>query len=91
MRVTNGKTRFRLIPQVMLLFALGILVTGIITYFTQRSLSDSAIQEQIEALAQEIAGEAAASIREYPASDWLLTYWYRPWGRAGNRFSVGPT
>ena len=60
----------------MLLFALGILVTGIITYFTQRSLSDSAIQAQTEALAREIAGEAAASIREYPASDWLLSYWY---------------
>ena len=35
----------------MLLFALGILVTGIITYFKQRSLSDSAIQEQVETLA----------------------------------------
>lgn len=76
MRVTNGKTRFRLIPQVMLLFALGILVTGIITYFTQRSLSDSAIQEQVETLANKVAEEAAASIHEYPAYDWLLSYWY---------------
>ena len=76
MRVTNGKTRFRLIPQVMLLFALGSLVTGIITYFTQRSLSDSAIQEQVETLANKVAEEAAASIHEYPAYDWLLSYWY---------------
>ena len=74
MRVTNGKTQFRLIPQVLLLFALGILVTGIITYFTQRSLSDSAIQEQVETLANKVAEEAAASIHAYPAYDWLLSY-----------------
>ena len=60
----------------MLLFALGILVTGIITYFTQRSLSDPAIQEQVETLANKVAEEAAASIHEYPAYDWLLSYWY---------------
>ena len=65
MRVTNGNARFRLIPQVMLLFALGILVTGIITCFAQRSLSDSAIQEQVETLANKVAKEAAASIHEY--------------------------
>jgi hypothetical protein len=52
----------------MLLFALGILVTGIITYYTQRSLSDSAIQEQVETLANKVAEEAADSIHEYPAN-----------------------
>lgn len=73
---TNEKKIFRLIPQVMILFAFGILVTGIITFFTQRSLSDSAIRKQTEARASEIAEEAATSIREYPAYKKLLSYWY---------------
>ena len=70
------KKKLRLIPQVMLLFAIAVLAAGIITYFTQRSLSDSAILEQTEALADEVAEETLTAIREYPASDWLLSYWY---------------
>ena len=73
---TNEKKSFRLIPQVMILFAFGILVTGIITFFTQRSLSDSEIRKQTETRASEIAEEAATSVREYPAYKKLLSYWY---------------
>ena len=76
MRITNGKKKFKLIPQVLLLFALSVLVTGIVTFLTQRSLSDSAIRQQTEALASQVAEEVNAAIREYPASDWLLSYWY---------------
>lgn len=76
MRITNGKKKFKLIPQVLLLFALSVLVTGIVTFLTQRSLSDSAIRQQTEALASQVAEEVHAAIREYPASDWLLSYWY---------------
>ena len=47
--------KFKLIPQVMLLFALSVLVTGIVTFITQRSLSDSAIRQQTEALASQVA------------------------------------
>ena len=68
--------KFRLIPQVMLLFAIAVLAAGSITYFSQRSLSDSKIRERTEALANEVAEETLTAIREYPASDWLLAYWY---------------
>ena len=68
--------KFKLIPQVMLLFALSVLVTGIVTFITQRSLSDSAIRQQTEALASQVAEEVTMAVREYPASDWLLSYWY---------------
>ena len=60
----------------MILFAFDILVTGIITFFTQRSLSDSAIRKQTETRASEIAEEAATSVREYPAYKKLLSYRY---------------
>jgi serine phosphatase RsbU (regulator of sigma subunit) len=68
--------RYKLIPLVILLFALCVIVTGIVTFITQSSLSDAAIRRQTEALASEISEEAAAAVREYPASDWLLAYWY---------------
>ncbi len=67
---------FKLIPQVIFLFALSVLVTGIVTFVIQSSLSDSAIRQQTEALASEISKEVIAAIREYPASDWMLSYWY---------------
>ena len=76
MTMAKEKKKFKLIPQVILLFAIGILATGLTTWLTQRSLSDSAIQEQIEVLAQEISQETAAAIQEYPAYDWLLSYWH---------------
>ncbi|MBR5738670.1 MAG: hypothetical protein IKY02_01630, partial [Lachnospiraceae bacterium] len=67
---------FKLIPQVFFLFALSVLVTGIVTFITQSSLSDSAIRQQTETLASEISEEVTSAVREYPASDWLLSYWY---------------
>ncbi len=76
MKNSNGKKKIRLIPQVMLLFAAAVFAAGFITYFTQRSISDSGIRVQTEALADEVAEETLAAIREYPASDWLLSYWY---------------
>ncbi len=76
MSTTKEKKISRLIPQVMILFAIGIIVTGIITFFTQRSLSDSAIRQQTEARASEIGKLVKASIREYPAYERLLSYWY---------------
>ena len=60
----------------MLLFALGVIVTGIITYSAQRSRSGMAIRQQTEGLATLVADETISSIREYPAYSWLLSYWH---------------
>ena len=76
MTITKNKKRLRLIPQVMILFAIGIVITGIITFITESSLSDKSIREQTEARTREMATEAAAAVREFPASNWLLSYWY---------------
>ena len=71
------KKRFRLIPQVVVLFLISILVTGVITYLTQRRLSDDNIVQQTETLAASISAETVSAIEEYPAHEWLLTYWYK--------------
>ena len=76
MSTVEDKKRSRLLYEVMILFAIGILVTGVITYVTESSLSDTSVTEQAEARTSEMAEEAVTAIREYPASNWLLSYWY---------------
>ena len=65
-----------ILRQVALLFALGVLATGLITYVSQHSVSDAGVKTQTESLASEIADEVEKSVREYPAWEWLIEYWY---------------
>ena len=59
-----------------MLFALGILATGLITYMSQHKISGTGVKNQTESLAAEIAEEVESSVREYPAWEWLIEYWY---------------
>ena len=68
--------RIGIITQVALLFALGVLATGIITYFSQRAAAVSNVREEIAFIAARTADEVRMAVREYPASAWLLRYWY---------------
>ena len=63
-------------PQVMVLFVIGILLTGIITHITESVLTGVSVTQQTESRTSEMAEEAVMAIREYPASNWLLSYWY---------------
>ena len=76
MTITENKKLFRLIPQVMVLFVIGILLTGIITHITESVLTGVSVTQQTESRTSEMAEEAVMAIREYPASNWLLSYWY---------------
>ena len=76
MTITENEKRFRLMPQVMILFVIGIMLTGIITYITEKVLTDVSVTQQTESRTSEMAEEAVMAIREYPASNWLLSYWY---------------
>ena len=64
-----------LIRQVALLFAVGIIITGVLTFFSQRYLSETAVKRQTEVLAGAVADEVSLSVREYAAYRWLLRYW----------------
>lgn len=81
MTVTENKKLFRLIPQVMILFVIGIILTGIITHITESALSGVSVTQQTESHTSEMAEEAVIAIREYPASNWLLSYWYTHAGK----------
>lgn len=65
-----------IIRQVAILFAIGIILTGMTTFTAQHTLADSQVRGQLESIASATAGEVSMAIREYPAYKWLLNYWY---------------
>jgi len=65
-----------IIVQVLVLFLVGILTTGAITYIAERHLSNDTVMRQTETRADEIADEVTRAVKEYPAYSWLLRYWY---------------
>ena len=72
----SQKKTISLIPQVGILFAISVLVIGLITFFTQYAHSDANVKQQTETLAAEVAEEVRLAVTEYPAHEWLLRYWY---------------
>ena len=65
-----------ILVQVLVLFLVGILTTGAITYIAERHLSNDTVMRQTETRADEIADEVTRAVKEYPAYSWLLRYWY---------------
>ena len=65
-----------IILQIYLMVMVGMVVIGIITYFSQSHLAEKSKKNEAARFATEIAGEASLSIKEYPAYSWLLKYWY---------------
>ena len=72
----NRRWSDSIIIQVAALFLAGTLITGMMTYFTEQSLSSQYVLEQTEQDASEVADEVMRSVREYPAWEWLIRYWY---------------
>jgi len=65
-----------IIVQVALLFVIGAMVAGLLTYVSQYAFSDNLVRTQMESDASELANEVVMSVREYPAHEWLMRYWY---------------
>ena len=66
-----------IIWQVAYLFIIGTLAIGAITYFSQQLLSFNNVSEQNLRIASESVEELTMAIEEYPAHEWMLSYWYR--------------
>ena len=64
-----------LILQVSVLFLIGIITAGLVTYFTQQQRSDTSVKQPMESTAARISEEVRLAIREYPASNWLMKFW----------------
>ena len=75
MEEKKKKKRIGIIPQVALLFAIGIIVTGVLAYLTQYERSREGVQEEIETISSQIAQEVKLSLAEFTSEHWLLQYW----------------
>ena len=70
------KRRIGILVQVAVIFLIGILLTGNLTYVTETDLYNRSVKRQTEARAAEIADEVKRAVREYPAYPWLIRYWF---------------
>ena len=87
----KSRTKVGIIAQIATLFALGMIVIGIFAYFSQQIRYDSKVREETEARSVEIAEDVANSVKEYPASDWLIKYWYDHADEMDIEYDVGFT
>ena len=67
---------------------IGLIVIGLATYVSQHRISKDAVIEQTEDFMSDVAAETIDSIKEYPAYDWLLRYWYENAGRMDIEYDV---
>lgn len=58
------------------MFVMCVVITGMITYVSQRSRSDKLVKNQLETRAGRVASETAMSVKDYAAYAWLLEYWH---------------
>ena len=71
------KREIGILWQVAAFFLIAVLIIGIVTFFMLRVQSIDNVRNQTELLAEETANEVIMSVREYPAHEWFLRYWYR--------------
>lgn len=72
----NTSKKTGIIEQIYALVIVGIVIMGIITYYSQHRVADRTIRTQAESYAMETATGAAEAIKEYPAHEWLIRYWH---------------
>ena len=70
------KKHFSIIIQVAILFLIGVLITGVLTYVSESYVYDKNVKQQTEIHAAEIASETKKAVTELPANKWLMKYWY---------------
>ena len=71
----TARKKTGLIKQIAFLFALGVLITGLLTYFSQRAVADRTIRTQTESISENVSEEVRQALHEFPASEWLIEYW----------------
>ncbi len=78
-----------IIRQVAIFFLIGIVLTGVLTYFTQIGISSADVRRQMERMASGDASEVMEAMKEYPSYKWLLSYWYENWETMDIEYDAG--
>ena len=68
--------RTSVIRQVAAFFAIAVIITGAVTYVSQRMIAEMSVRKSTEELGYAVAQDAILSIKEYPAYEFLIKYWY---------------
>lgn len=71
----KDKGKISIITQVAIMLAVCIILTGILTYFTQIDSAARLVTRMTEEKAEMTAKEVSMAVREYPSYTWLLDYW----------------
>jgi len=61
---------------VAIIFILGIVLIGILTFLSVQHFSALSVDEQTTAIADNVTNEVRQAVTEYPAHPFLLRYWY---------------
>lgn len=70
------KRKMGILIQVYILVIVGMILTAMITYYSQLRIAKTNRQERIHTFVHEVTGDAISCVLEYPAHSWLLAYWY---------------
>ena len=76
---TRNKTEKRrggIILEVAVLFLVGVIITGVLTYVCENYLYTDSVKAQTEDHADEIASESRLALAEFPSYESLVKYWY---------------
>ena len=65
-----------IIIEVAILFLIGIVMTGFLMFSTETTQNNENVRKQTEDNAAGIADQVKAAVREFPAYQWLIRYWY---------------
>ena len=71
------KKSISIIWQIALLFIIGILASGVLTFLSQHATSEEGVKSEREKMAAEVTDAVKTAVTEYPAHEWLLKYWYK--------------
>ena len=74
--MNKKSSRNSIIYLVAILFLVGIILTGFLSYYFQRVDSRRDVRQQTLTFASNIAKEVEYAVKEYPAYEWLIKYWY---------------
>ena len=69
------RTKFSLAGQVLIFSLLAALLTALLSYFVLKHGADSRVRGEKEGLADSLTRDIVATVKSYPAYEWLLTYW----------------
>ena len=85
----NSKKTSSILIQVAILFLIGALLTGVLSYLSQNYDSAEKVKEQMEDISANVVVETEMALKEYPAYEWLVKYWYEHYENMDIEYDAG--